>query len=81
MKDWGKFFGVREEFIIPYIFHQNGIVEYNIQITENNIRVIYKDSEMGMIFWDKVVKMDIHICNYTAVGPEINNSKIIPYED
>ena len=34
-----------------------------------------------MIFWDKVVKMDVYICNRTAVNPKINNSRITPYED
>ena len=81
MKDWGKSFGVREESTVPYTSHQNGIAERGIQITENNIRAMYKDSGMGMIFWDEAAKMDAHIRNHTTVGPEVDGSRITSYED
>ena len=42
---------------------------------------MYKDFGMGMIFWDEVIKMNVYIYNCIAVGPEIDDSRIILYKD
>ena len=42
--------------------------------------MIYKESDIRMIFWDKIAKINIYICNCTAIKPEINKFRIIPYK-
>ena len=50
VRDWVKKYGLILQDTEPYTSHQNDVVERSIQITENSIRAIMKNSDLSLEF-------------------------------
>ena len=60
-----------------YMFIQNDVAEYIIQITENFVQAMIKKLKLLIKFWVKTAQINVYFCNYIAVKFIINDKQII----
>ena len=46
---------------------QNDVVKWAIQITENSVHIMIKETELSIKFWVQAVETDIYLHNHTAI--------------
>ena len=58
--------------MILHMLIQNDVVKWAIQITENSVHVMIKETELPIEFWVQAVETDTYLCNHTAIRPIID---------
>ena len=53
--------------MILHMLIQNDVVKWAIQITENSVYIMIKETKLSIEFWVQTVKTDVYLCNHTAI--------------
>ena len=67
LDQWCAFFEITSQYTVLHMLIQNDVAEQAIQITENSIYIIIKETELSIKFWVQTVKINIYLHNYTAI--------------
>ncbi|RFU24803.1 hypothetical protein B7463_g11531, partial [Scytalidium lignicola] len=60
--------------------YQNGLAEQNINTVEADMRVMLKEADLPLEFWDEAIEADVYLRNRTDTGPVINGKTVSPEE-
>ena len=63
VRDWVKKYDLILQDTESYTSHQNDVVERSIQITENSIRAMMKNSDLSLEFWDEAAMINAYLRN------------------
>ena len=67
LDQWCAFFRVTPQYTVLHMLIQNGVAEWAIQITENSVHTMIKETELSIKFWVQAVETDVYLHNHTAI--------------
>jgi len=76
LNDWCKTLNITSQYTVFYMLIQNDIVKKVIQITENSVCVMIKETELLIKFWVQTAQTDIYFCNWTAINFLIDDKQM-----
>ncbi len=73
LNDWCKSLNITLQYIMFYMSIQNDVVKRTIQITENSVHIMIKETQLSIEFWMQTVQIDAYLHNWTATDFLIND--------
>ncbi len=73
LNDWCKSLNITLQYIMFYMSIQNDVVKRTIQITENSVHIMIKETQLSIEFWMQTVQTDAYLHNWTATDFLIND--------
>ncbi|KAI1004412.1 hypothetical protein K3495_g3804 [Podosphaera aphanis] len=80
VEGWREQDGIEAQPTVIASSHQNGAAERNIRTAEADMRLMLKESNLLIEFWDEAVETDPYMRNRTATGPIISDCVTSPQE-
>ncbi len=75
LNNWCKSFDITLQYIMFYMSIQNDIVKRIIQITENSVCAMIKETQLSIKFWVQAAQTDAYLHNWTVTDFLINDKQ------